>query len=81
MCLHIDSDNVILVQPKARSRSTGQYFLSDNPPLLAIKSKPQDTGPVHTECITMKRVMSSTVEAEVATIHHNGKQNVASMLL
>ena len=32
MCLHIDIDAAYLVQPKARSRASGHFYLSKNLP-------------------------------------------------
>ena len=37
---------------------------------------PKLNGPILTEYTTLRNVMSSAAEAEVGTIHHNGKATV-----
>ena len=73
MCLHIDSDAAYLVAPKARSRVGGHFYLSDR--ILSTKTTPTPTpnGPIHTECKTIKNVMSSAAEAESIGVYHNSK--------
>ena len=76
MCLHIDSDAAYLVQPKARSRVGGHFFLSDNPPPAPAKPTPKPNGPIHTECSTIRAVMSSAAEAETGAIFINGQKAI-----
>ena len=71
--LYIDYDVAYLVQPKARSQAAGHYFFSNKPDSLSVKPTPRNNGPVHTECVTIKRVVSSTAESEVDAIQDNGK--------
>ena len=73
MCLHVDSDAAYLVLPKARSRGAGHFYLSDTPPKSDIKPSPTPNGPIHTECVTLRNVMTSAAEAETQTVYHNGK--------
>jgi hypothetical protein len=76
MCLHIDSDAAYLVQPKARSRAAGHFYLSNQPPPAPATPNPTPNGPIHTECSTIRPVMSSAAEAETGTIFLNGQRAV-----
>ena len=73
MQLHIDSDAAYLVLPKARSRGAGHFYLSDKIADNHSIPTPTPNGPILTECVTLRNVMSSAAEAEVGTVHHNGK--------
>ena len=70
MQLHIELDTVYLVIPGAHSRTAGHFYLS-------ASSRPNKvyTGrfnaPLHTECHTIKNVVSSAAEAECAALFHN----------
>ena len=68
MVLHIDSDAAYLVAPKAKSRVAGYFYLSDHP---NITSPPQLNGAILVECKTLRHIVSSAAEAEVAGIFHN----------
>ena len=48
MCLHLDSDAAYLVQPKARSRVAGHYYLSNRISQAIKKPNPKPNGPLHT---------------------------------
>ena len=76
MCLHLDSDAAYLVQPKARSRVGGHFYLSDKLPSNTTTPNPPQNGPIHTECKTIRNVMSSAAEAETIGIFHNAKTAV-----
>ena len=76
MCLHLDSDAAYLVQPKARSRVAGHFYLSNNIPSNTKTPIPKPNGPLHTECKTIRNVMSSAAEAETIGIFHNAKTAV-----
>ena len=68
MILHIESDAAYLVAPKARSRIAGYFHLSDHP----NKTKsPKLNAAIQVECKTLRHVVSSSAEAEVAGIFHN----------
>ena len=68
MILHVDSDAAYLVAPKARSRVAGYFHLSDHP---NITKHPKLNGAILVECKTLRHVVSSAAEAEVAGIFHN----------
>ena len=65
MVLHIDSDAAYLVAPKARSRVAGYFHLSDHP---KVTKHPKLNGAILVECKTLRHVVSSATEAEVAEI-------------
>ena len=68
MVLHVDSDAAYLVAPNARSRISGYFHLSDHP---NITKHPKLNGAILVECKTLRHVVSSSAEAEVAGIYHN----------
>ena len=76
ICLHIDSDNAYLVQPKARSRAAGDYCLSNNPPPPHIRPTPTPNGPILTKFQTIRTVMFSSAEGKTGAIFPNGQQVV-----
>ena len=76
MCFHIDSDTAYIVQPKARSRVVGLYYLSENPPPPHIRPTTTPKGPILTKFQTIRTVMASAVEAETGPILLNGQQAV-----
>ena len=73
MVLHVDSDAAYLVLPKARSRIAGYYYLSSHP---NIKKHPKLNGAILVECKTLRHVVSSAAEAEVAGIYHNATKAI-----
>ena len=70
MILNIDSDAAYLVAPKARSRVAGYYHLTSNP---QTTPNPTLNGSIHVECKTLRHVVSSAAEAEVAGVFHNSQ--------
>ena len=78
MCLRIDSDAAYLVQPKARSRATGHYYISDNPSSDNIRPTPSPNGPILTKCQTICTAVVSATEAETGAIFFNVQQAVSS---
>ena len=58
--------------PKARSRGAGHFYFSDKLQNTTQTPTPKPNGPVLTECVILKKIMSSAAEAEVETVHHNG---------
>ena len=68
MVLHVDSDAAYLVAPHARSRIAGYFYLSEHP---NITKHPKMNGAILVECKTLRHVVSSSAEAEVAGIYHN----------
>ena len=73
MCLYIDSDEAYLVQPQARRRVAGNFYLSEKIPLETPTPNPTPNGPILTECRTVRNVMSSDAKAETIGIFHNAK--------
>ena len=68
MILHVDSDAAYLVAPKARSRIAGYFLLSDHPNITKHRKL---NGAILVECKTLRHVVSSAAEAEVAGVFHN----------
>ena len=73
MIIHIDSDAAYLVAPKARSRAAGYYHLTDHP---STTKHPSLNAAIHVECKTLRHVVSSAVEAEVAGVYHNAQTSI-----
>ena len=73
MCLSLDSDAAYLVQPQARSRYAGYFFLSNRSPPLPLKPQSKFNGPILVECKTLRGVVSSAAEAETGGVFHNGQ--------
>ena len=76
MRLHVNSDTAYLVLPQARSRGAGNFYLSSNPTSSNIIPSPRDNGPILTECVTLKNVMSSVAEEEAGTLHNHRKTEI-----
>ena len=75
MCLHIHSDASYLSAPKARSRASGFFFLSDH----TSKLPPADAsinGAIHITSKIIKRVMGSAAEAEIGAAYLNGQEGI-----
>ena len=72
MVLHVESDAAYLVLPKARSRMAGFFYCSNkydkNQPI-----KVPLNGPIHVECKTLRRVVTSAAEAETAGVFFNSQ--------
>ena len=73
MQLYMDSDAAYLVLTKAHSRDTGHFYFSNKLKNITQIPTPKPNRPVLTECVTLQHVMSSAAEAEVGTVHYNGK--------
>ena len=67
MKLYVDSDAAYLVAPKAKSRISGYYYMSD------ITPTPKLNGPVLVECKLLKHVVTSAAEAETAGLFYNAQ--------
>ena len=59
--------------PNARSQVAGYFHLSDHP---NITKYPKLNGAILVECKTLKRVVSSSAESEVAGIYHNARMAI-----
>ena len=69
MILHVDSDAAYLVQPNARSRYTGYYYLgSQNSTNNTLN------GAVLVICRTIRNVVASAAEAETGGLFGNGQE-------
>ena len=73
MCLHIDSDAVYLVHPRARGRVDNHFYLSDRVSRGTKTTDPRLNVPILTECRTLRNIISSAAESETIGIFHNGK--------
>jgi hypothetical protein len=76
MVLHIESDASYLSATKARSRTAGYHFLSDQPsdPPDPAAAPPMANGAVNVLCTIMREVLASAAEAELAALFHNGRE-------
>ena len=70
MQLHVESDAAYLVLPGARSRIAGHFYLSAGASPTKVYAK-RFNAPIHTECSTLKNVVSSAAEAECGALFHN----------
>ena len=69
MILHVDSDAAYLVQPNARSRYAGYYYLgSQNSTNNTLN------GAVLVICRTIRNVVASAAEAETGGLFGNGQE-------
>ena len=68
MVLSIHSDAAYLVAPKTRSRIAGFFSLGSN---LQPTTSPH--CPVLVECKTLRHVVTSSAEAEIAGVYHNAQ--------
>ena len=68
MVIHVDSNATYLVAPKARSRVAGYFHLSDHP---NITKHPKLNSEILVECKTLRHVVSSSAEADIAGVFHN----------
>ena len=71
MILHVDSDASYLVEPGAKSRIGGYYYLSSH-------KFPKLNGPIHCMATLIKAIMSSAAKAELGGLFLNAT-NVVSM--
>ena len=72
MILNVHSDASYLIEPKARSRAGGHYFLSDD------SENPENNGAVLNVAQIIKNVMSSAAEAEIGALFINSRQAVTA---
>ena len=70
MALHADSDAAYLVLPNANSQVAGYFYLSDHP---NKDISPTLSGAILVECKGIKHVLSSSAEAETASLFHNAQ--------
>ena len=70
MTLNVHSDASYLIEPKARSRAGGHFFMSDN------AADPADNGAVLNTAQILKNVHSSAAEAEIGALFLNSRQAI-----
>ena len=73
--MHVHSDASYLSEPKARSRTGGNYFLRlRSPDLLKPPPSPlPPDGPLFTVSKIMRNVMGSAAETEIGATYLNGQ--------
>ena len=71
MVLHVDSDVEYITVPEARNCYAGRFYLSNWPSPSPIKPNIEINGPIHTECKTIRNVVSSAAEAETCGTFNN----------
>ena len=74
MKLYIDSDAAYLIAPKAKSRISGYYYLSDV--CKNTTPKPPLNGPVLVEYKLLRHVVTSAAEAETAGLFYNTRSAI-----
>ena len=75
MVLYVESDAAYLVQPNAKSRVAGFYYLSskrNNQPT----PRPPLNGPIYIVCKTIRHVVASSAEAETSGVFINARETV-----
>jgi hypothetical protein len=73
MVSHIDNDASHLSEYKAHSRAASCHCLSSHPDKLQGKP-PAFCGSVSALCSIMREIVSSTAEAELGALFHNGRE-------
>eukprot|EP00543_Licmophora_paradoxa_P016971 CAMPEP_0202474320 /NCGR_PEP_ID=MMETSP1360-20130828/92320_1 /ASSEMBLY_ACC=CAM_ASM_000848 /TAXON_ID=515479 /ORGANISM="Licmophora paradoxa, Strain CCMP2313" /LENGTH=231 /DNA_ID=CAMNT_0049101437 /DNA_START=1074 /DNA_END=1765 /DNA_ORIENTATION=+ len=79
MILHACGDASYLSVPKGRSRAAGYFYLSDKPidpnkPPVEHAPPPTHNGAITINAKIKQEVLSSTTEAELAILFHNGRE-------
>eukprot|EP00543_Licmophora_paradoxa_P002770 CAMPEP_0202446582 /NCGR_PEP_ID=MMETSP1360-20130828/5100_1 /ASSEMBLY_ACC=CAM_ASM_000848 /TAXON_ID=515479 /ORGANISM="Licmophora paradoxa, Strain CCMP2313" /LENGTH=148 /DNA_ID=CAMNT_0049063145 /DNA_START=81 /DNA_END=524 /DNA_ORIENTATION=- len=77
-CQTMQAITQLLSAPKGRSRSAGFFYTSDKLKTKDTAPLANDPVPTHNGAISiasniMREVLSSTAEAELAALYHNGK--------
>ena len=73
MVLHMDLDSAYLTMQETQSCYASHFYLSDWPSPSPIKPNPNINGPIHTECKTIRNVVSYADEAKTRGAFNNGK--------
>ena len=76
MILHVDSDAAYLTMLEAQSCYAGHFYLSGWPLPSPIKQNPEINGPIHTECKTIRNVVSSADEVQTYGTFNNSKTDI-----
>ena len=61
---------------EARRCYEGHFYLSDRPSPSPIKPNPERNVPIHTECKTIRNVVSSAAESETCGTFINDKTDI-----
>ena len=82
MCLQVSSDSSHLSVPKARFRAAGYFYFSDHPidpskPPLPTDPDPTSNGAIEVFCQSLKEVLSSASESELAALFHTMEKKPA----
>ena len=75
MVLNVHSDASYLIEPKARSRAGGHFFMS------SAANNAKDNGAVLNTAKIMKNVMTSAAEAEIGALFLNSRQAIPARRL
>ena len=73
MVLHLDSDAAYLTMTGSRGFYDVHFYLSYWPSTNSMKTNTKINGPIHTECKTIRNVVSSAEEVETCGTFNNGK--------
>ena len=78
MILYVHSDASYLSAPRARSRASGHYFLSDRSPdpTKPPRIRRRLNGPIHTMSKIMSNVVGLSAKAEIGATYINGQEAV-----
>ena len=68
MILNNDFDAAYLVMPQAKSQIAGYFYMNNSPSSTPL---PVLNGAILVECKTLRHVVASAAEAEIAGIFHN----------
>ena len=81
MQLYIDSDAAYLVLPKARSRGARHFYFSNKLQNTTQIPTPTPNGPILTECVILKNVISSVAEELYCSKSTNYSRSITSSLI
>ena len=73
MFLHVDSDAKYITMPEARICYTVHFYMRYWPSPSPIKPNPKRNRPIHTECKTIRNLVSSAADAEKIGAFNNRK--------
>ena len=79
MRLHVDSDAVYLVHPKARSHIS-EYYYMDNKNTITIQRK-SINGPILIEYKVLQYVVTSATEACIGGFSHNAQITIPILII
>ena len=71
MVLYVESDAVYITVPEAISCYSSHFYLRYWPSPSPIKPNPERKVPIHTDCITIRNIVSSSAEYETCRNSNN----------